>query len=320
MLYAPRSWLLSLATALPALAQVADPGLPPPQAAPGDLLPLGRVQATVTGLREDDPVEDVLMIQVPGQRPLPVEGGLRRLLREHARNRTLQVVASLRGGAGRPAAVLVEAMQGVATQDLPIYAPGDDVGHDAPLGTLPRGQAALVYGGAVYGLVRAEGLPEGAVQLGRLSFGEPMVRTDDDQALSGVVTADREDDPVESAPVFHQDQRRLEVSGPLSALLRRHARYRTVEVQGAVSGQGIRVRAVRAAAGEKLPIFAMGDDVARDQPRGWLAPGEEVWVTGGGVYVEVLRADGSRGKVQAGRLSFGERLAPGVIEALRPRD
>lgn len=328
MLETPRSLaFLLLTAALPALAQgQADQGLPLPastsrQSAAQDLVPLGKVQATITGSREDDPVEDVLQIQLRGQaRPLPVEGSLSRLLRKHARNRTLQVVASLRGGAEHPTAVLVEAMEGVATQDLPIYGEGDAVGHDAPLGTLPRGQAALISSGAVYGRMQADGLPAGVVQLGRLSFGEPMVRVDDDQALSGILTADREDDPVESAPVFRLGDEQLEVSGPLQQVLRKHARYRQITVQGSVGGQGIRMRAVRARASQRLPLYELGANVGSDQPKRHLAEGEEVWVLGGSVYGEVLTSDGTSGKVLLGRLSFGDRLSPGMIESLGQRD
>lgn len=329
MLDTPRSLaLLLLSAAVPALAQgQADQGLPLPAAASRQgrtaegLVPLGKVQATITGSREDDPVEDVLQIQIRGQaRPLPVEGSLSRLLRKHARNRTLQVVASLRGGAEHPTAVLVEAMEGVATQDLPIYGEGDDVGHDAPLGTLPRGQAVMITRGAVYGRMQADGLPPGFVQLGRLSFGEPMVRVDDDQALTGILTADREDDPIESAPVFRLVSEQLEVSGPLKEVLREHARYRLITVQGTVARQGVRIRAVRARAKERLPLYALDANVGLDQPLRHLADGEQVWVLGGSVYGEVLTGDGASGKVLLGRLSFGDRLSQGMIETLATQD
>lgn len=321
-----RSLALVLLTALSTLAQgQREAGLPLPtarhQTADQDLVPLGKVQATITGLREDDPVEDVLQVHIRGRsRPLPLEGSLNGLLRKHARNRTLQVVASLRGGAEHPTAVLVEAMEGVATQDLPIYGQGQAAGRDAPLGTLPRGQAVLISSGAVYGRMQAAGLPSGFVQLGRLSFGEPMVRADDDQALTGILTADREDDPVESAPTFRLGNEQLEVSGPLKELLREHGRYRLITVQGTVAHQGIRVRAVRGRVKERLPLYALDARVGLDQPQRHLAPGELVWVIGGSVYGEVLTADGASGKVLLDHLSLGDRLSQGMIETLARRD
>ncbi|MEZ6184031.1 MAG: hypothetical protein R3F62_03355 [Planctomycetota bacterium] len=141
-------------------------------------------------------------------------------------------------------------------------------------------------------------------------------------ARSCAITGDREDDPVEGpllATIGHGKGFTLPIDGPLTGLLRARARNRHVMLRGfRVAGKDARliVTGARATASRELPVFAPGANVTQDAPLGQLAAGEPVWVGPGRVYVTVESDAGLSGEAQLARLSFGERLAQGLLDAL----
>ncbi|MEZ6185809.1 MAG: hypothetical protein R3F62_12465 [Planctomycetota bacterium] len=311
------SLLLAVLAALPVLAQ--DPGLPTPPPAAGfvGIKVVHAQKGVIRADREDDPVETPVTIELPGRAPLAVSGPLTRLLRKRARNHEVVVDAYLLGGEAQPFGVFVSAIRGTATHDLPIYAPGDDVGHDQPLGTLPRGATCWVTGGNVYVAQHSDGAyPAGNVQVGRLAFGERVIAPEDLRELSGLLTADREDDPAEKAPQITVDGKTHTIVGPLASLLRKRARNRIVTLRGVHTAAGFKATAVEASATQDLPVYALGDDIGHDQPIAQLAAGDRVWVEGGRVYVEIQSDSVPEGKVFATRLAFGDRAPAGMIESL----
>ncbi|MCA8924483.1 MAG: hypothetical protein KDD82_21915, partial [Planctomycetes bacterium] len=241
-----------------------------------------------------------------------IQGELLGILRDRARNRTLNLRVILELGADdTPSAALIVSAEATAQRELPIYAAGDDVGHDAPTAALAIGDTCWVHGGRAYVFMGSKA-GKGKVLLSGLRFGTRAVEPKDDQAVHGLLTHDGEDDPIEEAPMFTRGGETLPVVGPLVGLLRERARNRRVSLQGERTAEGFRATAIRA---EVTRTTELKDD----QPMGYLEPGAEVWVTGGRVYVQVISEKGE-GTVAARDLSFGERPAPGVIDALQGND
>jgi len=321
--------VFALAAAVPVGAQTTDEALPPPEVSerakqlldadkdatkkkPRSFLIMPQAMSgTIRGERDAD--EAGLTVELEGMRALPVKGNLIGLLRERARNRTLDMRVILETSkTGEPGTAVIVSVRAKARRDLPIYEPGDDVGHDAPIGTLLQGESCWVHSGRVYGAISAKA-GKGKVQLGGLVFGTRAVELTDDRAVHGLLTHDGEDDPIEAAPMFTTGGETLPVVGPLVGLLRERARNLRVTLQGERTPDGFLATAIRAVATRATQIMD-------DQPVGTLQAGDRVWVTGGRARVQQRSESKPEGSVPAASLRYGERPAPGVIDALRGDD